>query len=58
MRDLGQGKPLGGSSPESVRIEPAEIEWRRENGTTLKARLSGRGVFDERGHFLGREIIS
>jgi diguanylate cyclase (GGDEF)-like protein/PAS domain S-box-containing protein len=58
MRDLGQGKPLAGSSPESVRIEPAEIEWKRDNGTTLKARLSGRGVFDERGNFLGREIIA
>jgi diguanylate cyclase (GGDEF)-like protein/PAS domain S-box-containing protein len=57
IRDLGQGKPLAGSSPESVRIEPVEVEWRRENGTTLKARLSGRGVFDERGNFMGREII-
>src|SRR6202158_2978921 len=49
--DLGQGKPVDGSSPESVRIEPVEIEWKRKNGTTLKARLSGRGVFDERGDF-------
>ena len=56
--DLGQGKPLAASSPESVRIEPAEIEWRRKNGTTLKARLSGRGVFDEHGNFAGREIIA
>lgn len=57
MPDLGQGKPLAGSSPESVRIEPVETEWKRKNGTTLKARLSGRGVFDERGDFAGREII-
>jgi diguanylate cyclase (GGDEF)-like protein/PAS domain S-box-containing protein len=57
MPDLGQGKPLAGSSPESVRIEPVEMEWKRKNGTTLKARLSGRGVFDERGDFAGREII-
>jgi diguanylate cyclase (GGDEF)-like protein/PAS domain S-box-containing protein len=56
--DLGQGKPLAGSSPESVRIEPVEIEWKRENGTTLKARLSGRGAFDERGGFVGYEIIA
>lgn len=56
--NLGQGKPLAGSSPESVRIEPVEIEWKRENGTILKARLSSRGVFDERGDFVGYEIIA
>jgi diguanylate cyclase (GGDEF)-like protein/PAS domain S-box-containing protein len=58
VRELGQGKPLAGGSPETVRIEPVEVEWKRENGTTLKARLSGRGVFDERGDFMGREIIA
>jgi diguanylate cyclase (GGDEF)-like protein/PAS domain S-box-containing protein len=56
--DLGQGKPLAGSAPESVRIEPVEIGWKRKNGTTLKARLSGRGVFDGRGDFVGYEIIA
>jgi len=55
--DLGQEPPLAGSSPESVRIEPMEIEWKRKNGTALKARLSGRGVFDEGGVFVGYEII-
>jgi diguanylate cyclase (GGDEF)-like protein/PAS domain S-box-containing protein len=56
--DLGQGAPLAGCSPESVRIEPVEIEWKRKNGTTLKARVSGRGVFDEQGNFDGYEIIA
>jgi diguanylate cyclase (GGDEF)-like protein/PAS domain S-box-containing protein len=56
--DLGNGTPVAGSSPEPVRIEPVEIEWKRKNGTTLKARLSGRGVFGERGDFLGYEIIA
>ena len=56
--DLGHGTPVAGSSPEPVRIEPVEIEWKRKNGTTLKARLSGRGVFGERGDFLGYEIIA
>jgi diguanylate cyclase (GGDEF)-like protein len=56
--DLGQGKPVAGSTPESVRIEPVEIQWKRKNGTTLKARLSGRGVFDEHGDFAGYEIIA
>jgi diguanylate cyclase (GGDEF)-like protein/PAS domain S-box-containing protein len=58
VADLGQRKPLAGTSPESVRIEPAEIEWNRKNGTVLKARLSGRGIFDERGDFAGYEIIA
>jgi diguanylate cyclase (GGDEF)-like protein/PAS domain S-box-containing protein len=56
--DLGHGKPFAGRSSESVRIEPIEIEWKRENGTTLKARLSGHTVFDELGNFAGREIIA
>jgi diguanylate cyclase (GGDEF)-like protein len=56
--DLGHGAPLAASSPESVRIEPVEIEWKRKNGTTLKARLSGRGVFNEHGDFDGYEIIA
>jgi diguanylate cyclase (GGDEF)-like protein len=56
--ELGQEKPLAGSSAESVRIEPVEIEWKRKNGTILKARLCGRGVFDERGEFAGYEIIA
>ena len=55
--DLKQGKPLPGSSPESARIESVEIEWKRRNGTILKARLSGRGVFSELGDFAGYEII-
>jgi diguanylate cyclase (GGDEF)-like protein/PAS domain S-box-containing protein len=56
--DLGHGAPSAASSPESVRIEPVEIEWKRKNGTTLKARLSGRGVFKEHGDFDGYEIIA
>jgi diguanylate cyclase (GGDEF)-like protein/PAS domain S-box-containing protein len=56
--DLGHGAPLAGSSPESVRIEPVEIEWKRKNGTTLKVRLSGRGVFGDQGMFAGYEIIA
>jgi diguanylate cyclase (GGDEF)-like protein/PAS domain S-box-containing protein len=58
VANLGRGKPLAGTSPESVQIEPIEIEWNRKNGTVLKARLSGRGIFDERGDFAGYEIIA
>ena len=55
--DLGYGAPLPGCFRESVRIEPVEVEWRRRNGTTLKARLSGRGVYNENGDFASYEII-
>jgi len=58
VANLGQGRPLAGTSPESVGIEPVEIEWNRKNGTVLKASLSGRGIFDERGDFAGYEIIA
>ena len=56
--DLGRGAPSTGSSPESVRIEPVENEWKRKNGTSLKVRLSGRGVFDDGEMFVGYEIIA
>jgi len=55
--DLGQGKSMAGPLPETPQIEPIEIDWKRKNGTTLKARLSGRGLLDERGDFSGYEII-
>jgi diguanylate cyclase (GGDEF)-like protein/PAS domain S-box-containing protein len=56
--ELGHRTPLAGRSRESVRIEPVEVEWKRKNGTSVKARVSGRGVFDERGDFSGYEIIA
>jgi diguanylate cyclase (GGDEF)-like protein/PAS domain S-box-containing protein len=56
--DLGQTKQPAGSSPESMRIDPVEIEWMRKNGTTLKVRISGHRVFDEQGDSDGYEIIA
>jgi len=56
--DVGRRVPLAGGSPEAVRIEPVEIEWKRKNGTSLKVKLSGRGVFDEHRVFVGYEIIA
>ncbi len=44
--------------PETKRIEPLEIEWKRKDATTLKVRLSGRGVYDDHGNFAGHEIIA
>lgn len=55
--DLGHGRELAGRSQEALRIEPVEIEWQRKNGTKLKAKLSGRGVYNDRGNFVGYEII-
>ena len=55
--DLGQGRSLPARLLETPQIEPVEIDWKRKNGTTLKAKLSGRGLRDERGNFAGYEII-
>jgi len=55
--DLGAATPSAGRSHEAMRIEPVEMEWQRKNGTTLKAKLSGRGVYNDRGNFVGYEII-
>lgn len=55
--DLAHLSPLAGQSHDTMRIEPVEIEWKRKNGTHLRARLSGRGVCNERGDFVGYEII-
>jgi diguanylate cyclase (GGDEF)-like protein/PAS domain S-box-containing protein len=46
-----------GRIPETKRIELVEMEWKRKDGTKLKARLSGRGVYDDHGNFAGHEII-
>ena len=56
--DLGQGTPLGGSSPESASFQPIEREWKRKDGTILKVRLSGRDALDKHGKFNGCEIIA
>jgi diguanylate cyclase (GGDEF)-like protein/PAS domain S-box-containing protein len=48
---------FAGLIPETKRIEPVELEWKRKDGTKLKARLSGRGIYDDRGNFAGHEII-
>jgi diguanylate cyclase (GGDEF)-like protein/PAS domain S-box-containing protein len=56
--NLGPETPLASRSSETMRMHPVEMEWKRKNGTTLKAGLSGRGVFDEHGDFDGYEIIA
>jgi diguanylate cyclase (GGDEF)-like protein/PAS domain S-box-containing protein len=56
--NLRNGFPFAERSPETKRIEPVEIEWKRKDGTALKARLSGRGVYDDHGNFAGHEVIA
>jgi diguanylate cyclase (GGDEF)-like protein/PAS domain S-box-containing protein len=47
-----------GAIADTKRIEPIELEWIRKNGTPLKARVSGRGIYDDHGNFAGHEIIA
>ncbi len=53
-----QNSPFGGHPDETKEIEPREVEWTRKDGTTLKARLSGRSIHDENGNYAGYEIIA
>lgn len=55
---LPNGPPFGTLSPEKKQMGPVEQEWKRKDGTTLKVRLSGRGVHDDYGNFAGHEIIA
>jgi diguanylate cyclase (GGDEF)-like protein/PAS domain S-box-containing protein len=58
LSSFGKGSSLAGRFPEAKPIEPVEIDWKRKDGTSLKARLSGRGVYDDHGNFAGHEIIA
>ena len=58
LSHLGAGSALAERSGDASRIEPVEAEWKRKNGTMLKVRISGRGIFDDDGNFAGREIIA
>ena len=56
--DFGRAAPAPGRSDEKIRFEPIEVDWKRKNGTTLKARLSGRGVYGDDRDFVGYEVIA
>jgi len=55
--NLRKDSRFAGLIPETNRIGPVELEWKRKDGRTLKIRLSGRGVYDDHGNFAGHEII-
>ncbi|HLZ90906.1 MAG TPA: diguanylate cyclase [Candidatus Acidoferrum sp.] len=56
--DFGAAASPATRANEKMRIEPVEIEWKRKNGTALKVKVSGRGVYSEPGDFVGYEIIA
>ncbi len=58
LASLGNGSISAGGFTEAKGMEPIETEWKRKDGTTLRARLSGRAVYDEYGNFAGHEIIA
>ena len=58
LSHVGAGSTLAERSGDALQIEPVETEWKRKNGTMLKVRISGRGIFDDHGNFAGREIIA
>ena len=47
---------LANSGPEN-RVKLPQIDWKRKDGTTLKVRLSGREVRDERDKVEGYEVL-
>ena len=58
LSSFANASSLVGRSAGANRIEQVEIEWHRKDGTILKTRLSGRGVYDDNGIFDGYEIIA
>jgi PAS domain S-box-containing protein len=58
LSHVGAGSTLAERSGDALQIDPVETEWKRKNGTMLKVRISGRGIFDDHGNFAGREIIA
>jgi diguanylate cyclase (GGDEF)-like protein/PAS domain S-box-containing protein len=56
--NLHVGGFFAGSSGGTKQIEPVEIDWKRKDGTALKARLSGHGIFDDTGNLAGHEVIA
>jgi diguanylate cyclase (GGDEF)-like protein/PAS domain S-box-containing protein len=58
LAHFGAVSPVAGRSGEMLQIEPIETEWKRKDSGTLKARISGRGVYDDRGKFAGYEVIA
>jgi diguanylate cyclase (GGDEF)-like protein len=55
--DLGPGMLCATRSQVKRRICPVEVEWKRRNGTILRAKLSGLGVYAKGGSLTRYEVI-
>jgi diguanylate cyclase (GGDEF)-like protein/PAS domain S-box-containing protein len=58
LSNLGKAAPWSKHPRETLPVEPVETEWKRKNGTMLKARVSGHSAFDDYGNFAGNEVIA
>jgi diguanylate cyclase (GGDEF)-like protein/PAS domain S-box-containing protein len=58
IQDPGRRAQLLGQSGGGALADPIEIEWKRKDYATLKARLSGREVVSEQGELEAYEVIA
>ena len=58
MRDPSERAQVFDNSRRSGRVNPIEVEWRRKDGTPMKAQLSGREVHDDLGELECFEFIA
>jgi PAS domain S-box-containing protein len=58
IQDPGRRAQLLGQSGGGALADPIEIEWKRKDHATLKARLSGREVVSEQGELEAYEVIA
>jgi diguanylate cyclase (GGDEF)-like protein/PAS domain S-box-containing protein len=56
--NLHNNSSFAGRIPETKKIEPVEIEWKRKDSMTIKVRLSGNYVYNDHGNFAGHEVIA
>jgi diguanylate cyclase (GGDEF)-like protein/PAS domain S-box-containing protein len=56
--NLHNSSSFAGRIPETKKIEPVEIEWKRKDSTTIKVRLSRNCVYNDHGNVAGHEVIA
>src|SRR4030095_10229735 len=56
--NLHNNSSFAGRIPETKKIEPVEIEWKRKDSTTIKVRLSRNCVYNDHGNVAGHEVIA
>src|SRR5438309_4490744 len=58
IQDPGKRAQLLGQPDQQGAVDPIEIEWKRKDGTILKARLDGHEVMGEQGQLDAYEVIT